>query len=180
MAFTTQSCNKPNKAVQCNKHIEGLWRAWFRTSSLYRVKLGPILFIHLLWQGSSTSKSRAGTFYQISRSIRLEIKCTVNVMHLNYPKPSPLTPSPWKNYFPQKVRDHCSKTHTYTQHTVFLSPYLSLLLLENFKNFWKSFCCRKVDPFQVLSNTQKWIVRGDTCADKARDFIGKGHRGGEP
>ena len=92
MAFTTQSCNKPNKAVQCNKHIEGLWRAWFRTSSLYRVKLGPILFIHLLWQGSSASKSRAGTFYQISRSIRLEIKCTVNIMHLNHLEiiPSPL------------------------------------------------------------------------------------------
>ena len=31
----------------------------------------------------------------------------------------------------------------------------------------------------LLSNTQKWIVRGDTCADKARDFIGKGHLGGE-
>jgi len=30
-----------------------------------------------------------------------------------------------------------------------------------------------------LSNTWKWIVRGDTCADKARDFIGKGHLGGE-
>ena len=30
-----------------------------------------------------------------------------------------------------------------------------------------------------LSNTQKWIVRGDTCADKARDFIGKGNPGGE-
>ena len=26
-----------------------------------------------------------------------------------------------------------------------------------------------------LSNTQKWIVRGDIHADKARDFIGKGH-----
>ena len=26
----------------------------------------------------------------------------------------------------------------------------------------------------LLSNTQKWIVQGDTCADKARDFIGKG------
>ena len=26
-----------------------------------------------------------------------------------------------------------------------------------------------------LSNTWKWIVQGDTCADKARDFIGKGH-----
>ena len=31
----------------------------------------------------------------------------------------------------------------------------------------------------LLSNTQKWIVWGDTCADKARDFIGKGHPGGD-
>ena len=31
----------------------------------------------------------------------------------------------------------------------------------------------------LLSNTQKRIVRGDTGADKARDFIGKGHPGGE-
>ena len=30
-----------------------------------------------------------------------------------------------------------------------------------------------------LSNTRKWIARGDTCADKARDFIGNGHLGGE-
>ena len=26
---------------------------------------------------------------------------------------------------------------------------------------------------RLLSNTQKWIVKGDTSADKARDFIGK-------
>ena len=31
----------------------------------------------------------------------------------------------------------------------------------------------------LLSNTQKWIFRGDTCADKERDFGGKGHPGGE-
>ena len=31
----------------------------------------------------------------------------------------------------------------------------------------------------LLSNTRKWIVRGGTCADKARDFIGKGRPGGE-
>ena len=31
----------------------------------------------------------------------------------------------------------------------------------------------------LLSNNRKWIVGGDTCADKARDFIGKGHPGGE-
>ena len=29
----------------------------------------------------------------------------------------------------------------------------------------------------LLSNTRKWIVRRDTCADKARDFIGKGRPG---
>ena len=28
----------------------------------------------------------------------------------------------------------------------------------------------------LLSNTQKSVVQGDTCADKARDFIGKGTR----
>ena len=28
----------------------------------------------------------------------------------------------------------------------------------------------------LLSSIRKWIVRGDTCADKARDFIGKGTR----
>ena len=31
----------------------------------------------------------------------------------------------------------------------------------------------------LLSNTRKSIVRGDTCADKARDFIEKGHLGGD-
>ena len=31
----------------------------------------------------------------------------------------------------------------------------------------------------LLSNTRKWIVWGGTCAKKARDFIGKGHPGGE-
>ena len=31
----------------------------------------------------------------------------------------------------------------------------------------------------LSSNTQKWIVQGDTYADKARDFMGKGHPGGE-
>ena len=31
----------------------------------------------------------------------------------------------------------------------------------------------------LLSNAWKWIVWGDTYADKARDFIGKGHPGGE-
>ena len=31
----------------------------------------------------------------------------------------------------------------------------------------------------LLSNNQKWIVWEDTCADKARDFIRKGHPGAE-
>ena len=32
---------------------------------------------------------------------------------------------------------------------------------------------------EFLSNAQKRIVQGDTCGDKARDFIGKGHLGGK-
>ena len=32
---------------------------------------------------------------------------------------------------------------------------------------------------RLWSNTQKWVVQGDTCADKARDFIGEGPPGGE-
>ena len=31
----------------------------------------------------------------------------------------------------------------------------------------------------LLSDTQRWIVLGDTCADKARRFVGKGRPGGE-
>ena len=31
----------------------------------------------------------------------------------------------------------------------------------------------------LLTNTWKWITQGDICDDKARDFIGKGHLGGE-
>ena len=43
-------------------------------------------------------------------------------------------------------------------------------------------CCRKGAPFQgprvgSCLNTWKWVVQGDTHADKARDFIGKGHPG---
>ena len=30
-----------------------------------------------------------------------------------------------------------------------------------------------------LPKAWKWIVQGDTCTDKAKDFIGKGRRGGE-
>ena len=46
------------------------------------------------------------------------------------------------------------------------------------------FCCRKRGSLPgpktgLLSNTQKWIVWGDTYADKARDFIMKGHPGRE-
>ena len=43
-------------------------------------------------------------------------------------------------------------------------------------------CCRKGSPFQgprvgSCLNTWKWVVWGDTHADKGRDFIGKGHPG---
>ena len=35
------------------------------------------------------------------------------------------------------------------------------------------------EPKGLLSNTWKRIVRGDTCADKARDFVGNVRPGGE-
>ena len=45
-------------------------------------------------------------------------------------------------------------------------------------------CCRKGEPLpghesRLLSDTRKWIVWGDTHADKAKDFIGKGQAGRE-
>ena len=42
------------------------------------------------------------------------------------------------------------------------------------------FYCRKRDAFQgPRASTRKCIVQGDTCTEKARDFIGKGCPGGE-
>ena len=38
---------------------------------------------------------------------------------------------------------------------------------------------RRAPETGLLSNTWKCIVWGDACADKARDFTGKGHLGGE-
>ena len=53
-------------------------------------------------------------------------------------------------------------------------------------NLWqKQSCCRKRDPFQGRK-LSPYLTLGNglskethTCADKARDFIGKGHPGGE-
>ena len=39
--------------------------------------------------------------------------------------------------------------------------------------------CHKEEESGLLSNSQKWFVRGDTHADKIREFIGKGHLVGE-
>ena len=49
-------------------------------------------------QGFPSSGPWIGTSCQISDSIRLEIKCTVNIMCLNHPQTSPF---PWKNCIPQ-------------------------------------------------------------------------------
>ena len=45
-------------------------------------------------QGSPTSRSQTGTSSYIRGSIRLEIKCTINVMSLNHPQTIPPHP-PW-------------------------------------------------------------------------------------
>lgn len=39
--------------------------------------------------------------------------------------------------------------------------------------------CHKEEESELLSNSQKWFVQGDTRADKIREFIGKGHLVGE-
>ena len=53
----------------------------------------------------------------------------------------------------------------------------------NSKHFWKcrSYCSER-GPLPgrkrgLLANTRKWIIPGDTCAEKARDFIGEGRPG---
>ena len=53
-----------------------------------------------LKQGSPTSRLQTSTSCLISSSIRLEIRCTVNVLSLNHPEIFPLTPNLWKNCFP--------------------------------------------------------------------------------
>ena len=58
-----------------------------------------------------------------------------------------------------------------------------LILLSILLTTWWS-CCRKGDPLpgpqnELLSNTQKCIVQGDTHIYKAKDFIGEGCLGGE-
>ena len=52
-------------------------------------------------QGSPTSGLWTSTSCQISGSLRLEIKCTVNVTRLNHPQTIPFTPSPWTNCLPR-------------------------------------------------------------------------------
>ena len=43
--------------------------------------------ISVIHQVFPTSRLWTGTSCQISSSIRLEIKCTINIMHLDHPKP---------------------------------------------------------------------------------------------
>ena len=50
---------------------------------------------NVLRQGSLTSR-------QIRGGTGLEIKCTINVMHLNHPETIPSSTAPWKNHLPWK------------------------------------------------------------------------------
>ena len=45
-----------------------------------------------LSRGSPTSRPQTGTSAQMRDSIRLEIKCTINVIHLNHPQTIPCHP----------------------------------------------------------------------------------------
>ena len=48
--------------------------------------------LDILEQGSPTTGPQTGASCQITSSIRLEIKCIINVMSLNHPETIPLTP----------------------------------------------------------------------------------------
>ena len=61
-----------------------LWR-----TSLWTMKFSPtrtLFWNYPLKQGAPNSRPLTGTSCQISSSPRLEIKCTINVMHLNHSK----------------------------------------------------------------------------------------------
>ena len=69
-------------------------------------------------QGSPTSQLWTGTSYQINGDIRLDIKCTINVMCLNHPQTSPLSSQSTKNFSSmkpvpgaKKVGDCCVKAN---------------------------------------------------------------------
>ena len=56
-----------------------------------------------LVQESPNSRPWTSTFCQISSSIRLEIKCTINVMCLKHPESTALTTGFWKNCLLQNL-----------------------------------------------------------------------------
>ena len=62
-----------------------------------------ILVWEPLGQGSLASGLWTGTSCQISTDIRLEIKCTINVMCLKHPESTPLTTGLWKNCLLQNL-----------------------------------------------------------------------------
>ena len=82
--------------------------------------------------------------------------------------------------FPALIKSGCRSKHV---GDVFFALFLFSFNVSILKVSW-IILLQEGGPFPgpetgLLSNTRKWIVQGDTCADKARDFIGKGHPGGE-
>ena len=63
--------------------------------------------LDILEQGSPTSGPQTGASCQIARSIRLEIKCIINVMSLNHPKTIPLTPQSVEKLSSMKLIQKC-------------------------------------------------------------------------
>ena len=84
-------------------------------------------------------------------------------------------------------RPNSKNSHLLELHFVIYSHVLTKIYSHNLNVesvlFWGHFCCRKEDPFQgpKLGSclTLRKELSEETRADKARDFIGKGHPGGE-
>ena len=77
---------------------------------------------------------------------------------------------------PQSETECCQKTGNTVATSICQTGSPSVLIWSDIPGLWE-FCCKEGEPLSgpkggLLSNTQKWMVWGDTCADKARDFFG--------
>ena len=94
------------------------------------------------------------------------------MLALGHSVPSPATPPPNSGLLPLSPR----LSNSLPSHSQPLQLFtFSFLYLHDMPMRWLQEGASLPGPKSgLLSNPRKWIVRGDTRVDKARDFIGKG------
>ena len=117
----------------------------------------------------------------------IEIFLTLKIWELNYinnkSKIIGISKDNYCSLVLEKCATYCVLHSLHAFSSLVLTDTVQILFLLVIIHSWRN-CCRKRGPLPgpksgFLFNTQKWIVQGDTRADKARDFIGKWHPGGE-